>query len=68
MIDFIREQKEKSQTKTERESIEITEKYSFFTDEAKKIVDLEAILEYAIKHHASDIHLATDNLISYRIE
>ena len=68
VIEFIREQKEKVESKSHSEKREIDQKYNFFTDEDKKTVDLESILDYAIAHHASDIHLATDNPITYRIE
>lgn len=42
--------------------------WKFFTDDTKKTLDIEKVLGYAIAGRASDVHLATNKPITYRIE
>lgn len=42
--------------------------WKFFTDETKKTLDIEKVLGYAIAAHASDVHLASNKPITYRVE
>lgn len=70
IIDFIREQKNKQEISAAQkvsESVNL-ENWKFFSDEEKKTIDLESILDYSMISRASDIHLATGNSITFRIQ
>ena len=70
IIDFIREQKNKqeiSEAQKVSTSVDL-ENWKFFTDEEKKHLDIESVLNYSIATRASDIHLAVENPITFRIQ
>lgn len=69
VIDFIQNQKEKwAVEKVVSNQWEELKNWKFFTDDTKKNIDIEKVLWYAINARASDIHLATNKPITYRIE
>ncbi len=70
IIDFIREQKNKQEISAAQkvsESVNL-ENWKFFSDEEKKIINLESILDYSMASRASDIHLSVGNSITFRIQ
>lgn len=70
IIDFIREQKNKQEISAAQkvsESVSL-ENWKFFSDEEKKTIDLESILDYSMISRASDIHLSVENPITFRIQ
>jgi anti-anti-sigma regulatory factor len=70
IIDFIREQKSKQEISSAQkvsESVDL-ENWKFFSDEEKNHLDIESVLNYSIATRASDIHLAVENPITYRIQ
>lgn len=70
IIDFIREQKNKQEISAAQkvsESVNL-ENWKFFSDEEKKTIDLESILDYSMISRASDIHLSVENPITFRIQ
>lgn len=69
ILDFILSQKEKTAVAqvTTNQSVDL-KTWKFFTDDTKKEINIEKILQYAILSKASDIHLAANKPITYRIE
>lgn len=69
IVDFILSSQEKIERKqaTSAQTVDMKD-WKFFNDSEKKEIDIEKVLEYAIAWNASDIHLAENKPLTYRIE
>ena len=69
ILDFILSQREKTELAqvTSSQGADL-KNYSFFSDVEKKQIDIEKVLKYAILAKASDVHLAANKPITFRIE
>ena len=69
ILDFILSQKEKNNVTqaTSNQTVDL-KNWAFFSDTEKKKIDIEKVLKYSILVKASDVHLAANKPITFRVE